>query len=54
LAALAGYARDLGQRVIVLVRTFRSFSLEIELEGVDPWRRRATEVASDRQLATDT
>ena len=27
--------------VIVLVRTFLSFSLEIELEGVVPWRRRA-------------
>ncbi len=27
--------------LIVLVRTFLSFSLEIELEGVAPWRRRA-------------
>jgi uncharacterized membrane protein len=27
--------------VIVLVRTFLSFSLEIELEGVVPWRRRS-------------
>jgi uncharacterized membrane protein len=27
--------------VIVLVRTFLSFSLEIELEGVVPWRRPA-------------
>lgn len=27
--------------VIVLVRTFLSFSLEVELEGVVPWRRRA-------------
>ena len=25
--------------VIVLVRTFLSFSLEIELDGVPPWRR---------------
>ena len=25
--------------IIVLVRTFLSFSLEIELEGVFPWRR---------------
>ena len=25
--------------LIVLVRTFLSFSLEIELEGVPPWRR---------------
>jgi uncharacterized membrane protein len=31
--------------VIVLVRTFLSFSLEIELEGVAPWRRRAIEAA---------
>ncbi len=27
--------------IIVLVRTFLSFSLEIELEGVLPWRRRS-------------
>ena len=27
--------------VIVLVRTFLSFSLEIELDGVVPWHRRA-------------
>ena len=26
--------------IIVLVRTFLSFSIEIELEGVPPWRRR--------------
>jgi len=25
--------------LVVLVRTFLSFSLEIELEGVPPWRR---------------
>jgi uncharacterized membrane protein len=25
--------------IVVLVRTFLSFSLEIELEGVVPWRR---------------
>ena len=31
--------------VIVLVRTFLSFSLEIELEGVVPWRRRAVMTA---------
>ena len=31
--------------LIVLVRTFLSFSLEIELEGVVPWRRRATRTA---------
>jgi len=33
--------------VVVLVRTFLSFSLEIELEGVAPWRRRS--VKTDRQ-----
>ncbi len=27
--------------LIVLVRTFLSFSLEIELEGVVPWRKRS-------------
>ena len=27
--------------VIVLVRTFLSFSLEIELDGVVPWRKKA-------------
>ncbi|MDZ5623027.1 DUF1622 domain-containing protein [Nocardioides bizhenqiangii] len=31
--------------LIVLVRTFLSFSLEIELEGVLPWRRKAIEGA---------
>ncbi len=33
--------------VIVLVRTFLSFSLEIELEGSLPWRRRAAEPESN-------
>lgn len=33
--------------IIVLVRTFLSFSLEIELDGVVPWhRRRATAAAA--------
>jgi uncharacterized membrane protein len=27
--------------IVVLVRTFLSFSLEVELEGIVPWRRRA-------------
>lgn len=31
--------------IIVLVRTFLSFSLEIELDGVVPWRRRAVQTA---------
>ena len=34
--------------MIVLVRTFLSFSLEIELEGVPPWRRGS----SGRRLVT--
>jgi uncharacterized membrane protein len=29
--------------VIVLVRTFLSFSLDVEMDGVVPWRRRASE-----------
>ena len=32
--------------LIVLVRTFLSFSLEIELDGVVPWRRRAAMAAA--------
>jgi len=32
--------------VIVLVRTFLSFSLEIELEGIVPWRRRSPQPVS--------
>ncbi|HEX5596721.1 MAG TPA: DUF1622 domain-containing protein [Micromonosporaceae bacterium] len=32
--------------LIVLIRTFLSFSLEIEIEGVPPWRRRSTGGAS--------
>ena len=30
--------------LVVLVRTFLSFSLEIELEGVVPWRHSSREV----------
>ena len=30
--------------IVVLVRTFLSFSLEIELEGAVPWRRGTTRV----------
>ena len=33
--------------IIVLVRTFLSFSLEIELEGTLPWRRGAREQPPD-------
>jgi uncharacterized membrane protein len=32
--------------LIVLVRTFLSFSLAVELDGVVPWRRRAVDAAS--------
>ncbi len=32
--------------LIVLVRTFLSFSLEIELDGVVPWRRREVTASS--------
>ena len=44
--------------VIVLVRTFLSFSLEIELEGVVPWRRAAMSGGSkarspNAEVATD-
>jgi uncharacterized membrane protein len=38
--------------LIVLVRTFLSFSLEIELEGVVPWRLRATEDAEALRTGT--
>jgi uncharacterized membrane protein len=34
--------------VIVLVRTFLSFSLEIELSGAVPWRRSAGEAAPEQ------
>jgi uncharacterized membrane protein len=34
--------------LIVLVRTFLSFSLDIEMDGVVPWRRRAAERAGGR------
>ncbi len=44
--------------IIVLVRTFLSFSLEIELDGVVPWRRKAAALAAAeagpaRPTATD-
>jgi uncharacterized membrane protein len=40
--------------IIVLVRTFLSFSLEIELEGVVPWRRRASTDAAATGETVDT
>jgi uncharacterized membrane protein len=33
--------------LIVLVRTFLSFSLDIEMDGVVPWHRRAAEASSE-------
>jgi uncharacterized membrane protein len=38
--------------LIVLVRTFLSFSLEIELEGAVPWRRRDRERDGDQLPVT--
>jgi len=32
--------------LIVLIRTFLSFSLQIEIDGVPPWRRAVTSGAS--------
>jgi uncharacterized membrane protein len=37
--------------IVVLVRTFLSFSLEIELDGVAPWRRAALEKKSAEAIA---
>ena len=37
--------------LIVLVRTFLSFSLEIELEGTLPWRRGSTEQRPDPAIS---
>jgi uncharacterized membrane protein len=38
--------------IIVLVRTFLSFSIEIELEGAPPWRRRATAASTTAEPAS--
>ena len=38
--------------LIVLVRTFLSFSLDIEMDGVPPWRRLAAERAPAPTVAT--
>jgi hypothetical protein len=47
--------------LIVLIRTFLSFSLEIEMEGVPPWRRAligggryVSEAVTRAQNATDS
>jgi uncharacterized membrane protein len=39
--------------LIVLIRTFLSFSLEIEIEGVPPWRRAAARAARAATPAAD-
>ena len=39
--------------LIVLVRTFLSFSLDIELEGMAPWRRAEVELAHPGTNAED-
>jgi len=39
--------------LIVLVRTFLSFSLDIEMDGVPPWRRRASEQVAGPAAASD-
>jgi uncharacterized membrane protein len=38
--------------LIVLIRTFLSFSLEMEIEGVPPWRRAAASGADTIRRAT--
>jgi len=38
--------------LIVLIRTFLSFSLEVEMDGVWPWRRRASGAMSDAAAAS--
>jgi len=40
--------------LIVLIRTFLSFSLEIEIEGVPPWRRALVSGASVMSRAVKT
>jgi uncharacterized membrane protein len=37
--------------LIVLIRTFLSFSLEVEIDGVPPWRRATTGAAALRRAA---
>ncbi len=39
--------------LIVLIRTFLSFSLEVEIEGHWPWRRSEVEASAEQQRRTD-
>jgi uncharacterized membrane protein len=43
----------LGLGLIVLIRTFLSFSLEVEMDGVWPWRRRAAGVLGADAMVAD-
>jgi uncharacterized membrane protein len=44
----------LGLGLIVVIRTFLSFSLETEIEGVPPWRRAATSGATVARRAAQS
>jgi uncharacterized membrane protein len=44
----------LGLGLLVLIRTFLSFSLEIELDGVVPWRKALASGLKDVMKATQT
>jgi uncharacterized membrane protein len=44
----------LGLGLIVLIRTFLSFSLEIEIDGVVPWKRALVSGAAVIKQATET
>ena len=39
--------------LIVLIRTFLSFSLETEIEGCWPWQRRRLDLAANREVPPD-
>jgi hypothetical protein len=45
-----GFGRDMAVLgLIVLIRTFLSFSLQVEIEGCLPWRRHAVEASEGRK-----
>ena len=39
--------------IVVLIRTFLSFSLETEIEGCWPWQRKRLELATKREIRPD-
>ena len=43
----------LGLGLIVLIRTFLSFSLEVEMDGVWPWRRRSSGALAEDAAAAE-